>query len=221
VATGSGPIAGQVENHGGTVAPGNGVGTLSITGRFANALDGTMAFELGGTAVGTQYDRLQVSGAAALDGALAISLVNLGGGIFTPSVGNAFTIITTTEGVAGTFKSLQVPDGSNWRVNYTANNVQLVVGNPGDFNHDGRVDGRDYVAWRNNGWGPLNYQAWRSNYGTTYGSGTEAGIGSAVPEPAATLIAVLAACGLAICRNRVTRPVQSAASIHCGAPSAT
>jgi hypothetical protein len=198
IATGSGPIAGQVENHGGIVAPGNGVGTMSITGRFANALDGTLAFELGGTTAGTQYDQLLVTGAAALNGTLALSLVDLGGGAFAPSVGNTFTLITATDGVGGTFSNFQAPDGLNWRVNYNTNNVQLVVGNPGDFNNDGAVDARDYVVWRNNGLGPLNFSAWRSHFGMTYAGGAGLGTADAVPEPSSLLALLFAACGLAL-----------------------
>lgn len=201
VLTGSGPIDGQIENHGGIVAPGNGVGTLDVTGRFANALDGTLAFELGGTTAGTQYDQLIVNGAVTLNGTLDISLVNLGSGTFVPNVGNSFTIITATDGVGGAFTSVLGPDGYNWRVNYNTNNVQLSVGNPGDFNFDGTVDARDYVVWRNNALGPLNFAAWRSHFGTTYASG--AGIeGIGVPEPASVLLLMTSVCYWSLRRNR-------------------
>lgn len=202
VLTGSGPIDGQIENHGGIVAPGNGVGTLNITGRFANALDGTLAFDLGGTAAGTQYDQLVVNGAVALNGALSISLVNLGGGTFAPSVGNTFTLITASDGVGGTFSSVLGPDGYNWRVSYNANDVQLLVGNPGDFNNDGIVDSRDYVVWRNNSLGPLNYAAWRSHFGVAYASGARLEGNNGVPEPASALLFAFAMVGGLFCRKR-------------------
>ena len=82
IATGSGPIPGQVENRSGVVSPGNGVGQLEIVGRLANGADGILAFDLGGVAAGTQYDQLIVDGSVTLDGTLAVSLVNLGGGTF-------------------------------------------------------------------------------------------------------------------------------------------
>ena len=75
IATGSGPIPGQVENRGGTIAPGNGVGELTINGRFANGPAATLAFELGGTSAG-QYDKISVVGDVTLDGMLAVSLVD-------------------------------------------------------------------------------------------------------------------------------------------------
>lgn len=198
--TGSGPIPGQVENHGGTVAPGNGVGTMNITGRFANAVDGTLSFELGGATAGT-YDQLVVTGAAALDGTLSVSLVSLGGPTFVPSAGNQFTLISTTEGVGGSFGQLQLPDGYNWRLNYLSDSLQLVVGNPGDFNNDGYVDAQDYVIWRKNGGGPLNYQAWRSHIGANYAS-APANISPSVPEPSGFFLLVVAACFLAPRRIR-------------------
>jgi hypothetical protein len=187
IKTGSGPIDGQLENHGGIVAPGNGVGKLTLEGRFANAVDGTLAIELGGTTAATQYDQLVVNGVAALEGTLAVSLVSA----FAPTPGNTFTILTATDGIGGTFDSLIVPDGVNMKANYNTNSVQLVVGNPGDFNFDGTVNAADYVVWRNNGMGPLNYSAWKSHFGTTYGSG------AAIPEPSTLALALIIACGLA------------------------
>jgi hypothetical protein len=203
IITGSGPIPGQLENRGGTVAPGNGIGTLTIDGRFASGHAATMAFEIGGVAAG-QFDLINVIGDIAVDGTLVVSLVNP----FTPSVNNSFTILTATGKLAGSFDQLQLPDGINWKVNYNADNLELVVGDPGDFNFDGAVDGADYVVWRKNGWGPLNYAAWRSNFGATYGSGSGFEGGS-VPEPAAIVMLSLFVCGLALTRRRVIRPARS------------
>jgi hypothetical protein len=206
ITTGSGPIAGQVENRGGTVAPGNGVGELAITGRFANGPNGTVAVELAGNAMG-QYDKLTVTGGSSLEGTLAVSL--LGG--FAPTAGSVFTILTTTEDIGGAFNNLLAPDGFNWRANYNANNLQLVVGNPGDFNFDGSVNAADYVVWRNNSLGPLNFAAWRSHFGVTYGSGAGLDNSAGVPEPGTIALVGLAACGLAFRRRCATRRVRSAA----------
>jgi hypothetical protein len=69
------------------------------------------------------------------------------------------------------------------------------AGVPGDYNNNGVVDASDYVIWRNGGplqnevsgvtsgnVTPEDYDAWRARFGNTSGSG--AGSGSAVPEPA-------------------------------------
>jgi hypothetical protein len=197
VTTGSGPIDGQVENRTGIVAPGNGIGTLSIKGRFASAAGATLAIDLGGTTAGTQYDQLLVDGSVALNGALAVSLVNA----FVPTAGNSFTILTATHDMGGAFSQLMLPDGQNWIVNYLTNSVQLVVGNPGDFNNDGKVDGQDYVVWREDALGPLNFLAWRSHFGATY-SGSGSSLNASIPQPGGVFLTVLAARGVAFVRKR-------------------
>jgi hypothetical protein len=212
VTTGSGPIPGQVENRSGTIAPGSSIGVLNIEGRFANGSNGTLDFELGGLAPATQYDQIVVDGGVTLDGTLAVSLIDLGGGLFAPSVGDAFQLITATDGIGGTFQELLLPDGVNWMVNYTSTSVELLVGLPGDYNHDGTVDAADYVVWRTTSGSPANYAAWRDNFGATMPGGGAAGAAAApVPEPAAAVLFALAAWLLAHA-GRVTPAAPCAAS---------
>jgi len=78
-----------------------------------------------------------------------------------------------------------------------------VVGIPGDYNQNGTVDAADFVVWRNNQGttnplpndptggtvGNSQYNTWRVNFGQTAGSGSGAGVSSAVPEP--TSLAIL------------------------------
>jgi hypothetical protein len=68
-------------------------------------------------------------------------------------------------------------------------------GLPGDYNADGRVDAADYVVWRNDpgafGGDPGGYNTWRANFGNPAGAGSDLGQ-SAVPEPAAFVLAALA-----------------------------
>jgi Aspartyl protease len=205
IVTGSGPIPGQVENRGGTVAPGNGIGKLEIEGRFASDSAGTLAIELGGLIAATQYDQLAVDGSVALAGNLAVSLANLGGGSFVPSVGDAFTIITATEGVGGSFDAIDAPGGYNWNVVYGISSVTLSVGVPGDYNDDGIVNAADYTVWRNsfgtvgsnlpadgNGSGLVDegdYAIWKMHFGESLGGG---GASSAVPEPGGIMLLLLA-----------------------------
>ena len=78
----------------------------------------------------------------------------------------------------------------------------------GDYNGDGRVDAIDYVMWRNtvgtsvgrfsgadgDGSGVIDagdYAMWRTNFGATSAAG-ESVIFTAVPEPTAILLAVVA-----------------------------
>jgi hypothetical protein len=223
ITTGSGPIRTQVENRGGTVSPGDAVGTMNIEGfRFTNSAGGTVAFELGGTAAGTQHDQLIVTGVATIAGTLAVTLADLGAGLFAPTAGDAFTLITATEGIGGTFDELILPSGIQWNVAYNPNSVVLSVVGPGvagDYNANGVVDAADYIVWRNsmgdtgsglpadgNGDEMINqddYLVWRSNLGRTSTSGsamTPAPVG--VPEPGTRLLALLAACGLTLTGKR-------------------
>jgi hypothetical protein len=58
----------------------------------------------------------------------------------------------------------------------------------GDYNHNGVVDGADYVMWRKNDGTPAGYNLWRSNFGHTMGSGSV----SAVPEPVSVIMVLIA-----------------------------
>jgi hypothetical protein len=221
IQTGSGPIPGQVENRSGTVAPGVGIGTLHIEGRFASGADGTLAFELGGTTAGTQYDQLIVEGAAAIDGTLLVSLADLGGGMFTPNAGDSFTLLTASEGVGGTFEDLMLPDGFQWSVAYNDGSIVLSVaglGLAGDYDKNGTVDAADYIVWRGSmgetgsglaadGNGDMvvnqdDYTLWRGNFGKTSAGTASAAAVSSVPEPTSAWVGLIAACGLALYRKQ-------------------
>jgi hypothetical protein len=59
---------------------------------------------------------------------------------------------------------------------------------PGDFNNNGTVDAADYVVRRKNGMTQAQFNTWRANFGSTYGSGSSAIATTAVPEPTALLL---------------------------------
>ncbi len=67
---------------------------------------------------------------------------------------------------------------------------EALAGLPGDFNADGTVDSADYTVWRD-GLGTTftqdDYTVWKGNYGASATSQA-----NAVPEPAATALAVIA-----------------------------
>jgi hypothetical protein len=68
------------------------------------------------------------------------------------------------------------------------------AGLTGDYNHDGKVDARDYVVWRDTGInGVQGYADWRANFGTGAGSGSSLAVAAAVPEPASLLLLSVAA----------------------------
>jgi hypothetical protein len=76
----------------------------------------------------------------------------------------------------------------------------------GDFNHDGTVDGADYIVWRK-GLGTTYTQAaynvWRAHFGPTSGGGSEAA-SSAIAEPA-TFALLLPAIVFILNRKRTWR----------------
>ena len=106
---GDGQIIGNVSNVG-VVAPGNSPGTLHIDGNYTQA--GKLQIEIGGTTPGSQFDMLDITGAATLDGTLEVSLIDG----FTPSVGDVFEIVHADGGVFGGFDTFSLPTvpGRSW-----------------------------------------------------------------------------------------------------------
>jgi hypothetical protein len=74
---------------------------------------------------------------------------------------------------------------------YETNIVSSEAALRGDYNHDGTVDAKDYVVWRNSGTsGQQEYQDWLANYGHSvpgYGSLAD-NSSTQVPEPAGSII---------------------------------
>jgi cyclophilin family peptidyl-prolyl cis-trans isomerase len=193
----------------GTFAPGLQVGTVTLPS-YQQTTEGTLAIQLRGTTVDTQYDRLSVTGLAQMDGSVNVSL--LGG--FLPTPGNSFTVLTAGS-INGTF-GLTLPlitAGYVWNVNVTGTTLTLTVV-AADYNHDGIVNAADYTVWRDtmgahvtaftgadgSGNGIIDqadYTVWKNNFGETSGgssgSGSGAlGNGTAVPEPASVILAAAA-----------------------------
>ena len=100
--------------------PGESPGTTNVTGDYSQSAPGTFAVEIGGLLPGTEYDVLNVSGTASLDGNLNISLFDLGSGLFTPHAGDSFDILTA-DLIQGSFGSLTLAaldPGLKWDISY-------------------------------------------------------------------------------------------------------
>ena len=182
---GSGRINASLTNQaGGTVLPGNSVGTLTIDGDFTQDAAATLGIELGGAVPGT-FDRLVVGGNSALDGTLHLSLIDG----FVPGAGDSFEILSAAS-VTGAFAN--APGGvlntafGQFLVTYSGTGVTLspflVEPIPGDYNIDGIVDAADYIVWRDHLTtnAPLpnegasigvvdqdDYGVWQANFGKT------------------------------------------------------
>ena len=128
---GTGSVAGPVTVTG-TIAPGiAGPGVLG-TGNLSFAGGGTLAVDLNGTAVGTGYDQVAVTGAANLSGA------NL---MVTPGqtigLGTRFVIVNNdgADAVTGTFNGLAegttvtATDGQTFTISYEGGDVVLTRAN--------------------------------------------------------------------------------------------
>lgn len=197
-------------NHG-EISPGFSAGSLLIDGDLQHETDGIVRLELGGDVPGAQYDRLAVSGDVHLAGQLQIELIDG----FTLQESDVFEILDVGGILTGSFAGLQQDDlvgqfnGVNLYIRYDwgdGNDVALYtepVGLAGDFDNDGDVDGRDFLAWqRGESPRPLgagNLALWKQNYGAA-GAQISSTAPIAVPEPNAwaMLLVALAARGLAV-----------------------
>ena len=100
--------AGSLVTSTGTIAPGDGVGQLSLNNGLNLEPGSVVAVEIGGTTPVTQHDRLAVTGSTNLDGTLRVTFVNG----FDPSIGQSFVVMTypnTPLTTLGKFTHLDVP----------------------------------------------------------------------------------------------------------------
>jgi T5SS/PEP-CTERM-associated repeat protein len=182
---GDGNIVAHVQN-GGLVSPGKSPGALRVDGDYAQTATGELVIELASAA---SHDQLLVTDNATLDGVLTVNLIDG----FTPSVGQAFTILTANA-VDRTFSMEVFPAIPTiaFDVIYNAQSVVLTVvpALPGDYNLDGTVDAADYVVWRK-GLGTTymqsDYDVWRVHFGASNRGGSLA----TIPEPASFAILMI------------------------------
>jgi hypothetical protein len=200
------------------ITPGASPGLETFGGNVYFGALANLHIELGGAAQGSQYDALDIAGIASLGGTLDVMLIDLGGGEFSPSVGDEFEIISAAAGVTGEFALEDLPALSgdlSWIVHYNANSVVLEVasaGLPGDYNDDGSVDAADYIVWRKNEGtanvlpndpiggtiGPAHFDQWQANFGaTSSGSASH----SVVPEPSCWLLLAASSAFLLVLRR--------------------
>jgi fibronectin-binding autotransporter adhesin len=127
---GAGKLNGSVTVGGGGSAPTISVGDsgkaglLAITGNYTQMSTATMNAFIGGTAVGTQYSQLQVTGTASLAGTLTVTLATG----FTPAIGSTFTVLKAGT-VKGTFSNstIAINGSEHFAVSYTSTGVVLTV----------------------------------------------------------------------------------------------
>jgi hypothetical protein len=96
-------------------------GILTIVGDYSQAAGGVLVIDIGGPDPGTDFDQLNITGQATLDGALTVNLING----FQPNAGDSFTIMTFGSGT-GAFATLD-GDGPLFTPSYDPTEVTLVA----------------------------------------------------------------------------------------------
>ncbi|MFC6336624.1 autotransporter domain-containing protein [Pseudomonas sp. CCM 7891] len=134
VVGGSGRIGSLVANSGGTVAPGNSIGTLNVAGDVRFEAGSTYAVELSST----RSDRLVAGGQASLNGGTVTLALENSPSLLSQTqvqslIGRQYNILQAAGGVTGSFASVS----PNYlflggTLNYTGNAVQLDVGRNGN-----------------------------------------------------------------------------------------
>ncbi len=137
-----------------TVAPGDGIGTLTVNGSVTLGATSTLAVTIGSA----ERDQLAVTGPIACSGTIAVALADG----FVPSIGDSFVVVTCSSR-SGTFASAiavtPLPSNQRWTIQHEATAVTLIVAPAlpcaGDLDLDGSVGPTDLAillgAWGTNG----------------------------------------------------------------------
>ena len=208
-----GNFLGNLVNQAGTLAPGHSAGRTSITGNYTHQSGATLDIEVGGISFGSGNDVVEVSGSAARRHAPTFAdqwLRARHEPHIYGTIGRQPLRCLQQRGQRPTANERRRP----WfvrRARWCRQPVQSqqcftyrlrLSGVPGDFNSNGVVDAADYVVWRKTDGTPAGYNAWRTHFGQTAGSGSSTVANAAVPEPSTLVMLVLAAAGVCSRRRR-------------------
>jgi hypothetical protein len=118
--TGVGGIAANVTNSGAVFSPGGtDTRTLAITGSYTQQAGGSLEFDLDGDSASGAFDKLTVSGAATLNGSVALrNTLALTGEVFP---------LVTYASRSGTFPTITVANNGNATASYLATRADFTV----------------------------------------------------------------------------------------------
>src|ERR1700683_610980 len=122
--SGSGTINGNVV-MGGTIAPGNSPGILTINGNYMQTATGVYDAEIAGLTPGLGYDELLISGAADLNGKLDVTFEDG----FKVALGDNFLLMKYNS-ETGTYSKVDLPTlspGLKWDLSYDPGYLDLSV----------------------------------------------------------------------------------------------
>jgi hypothetical protein len=120
---GAGNYTGNIQFANG-FSPGNSPAAVSLQS-FALTPNSHLTMELAGTTPGSQYDQLNFSGTAALDGTLDITLLDN----FTPSLGDSFLLLNGGD-LSGDFAAINLPTlapGEQWSLTQSPTTLTATV----------------------------------------------------------------------------------------------
>ncbi|MCX6960760.1 MAG: autotransporter domain-containing protein, partial [Verrucomicrobia bacterium] len=116
---GSGSINGDLRVQGGNLSPGNSPGTITINGNYAVS-SGALNIEV---ASPSNYDKVVVSGAATLGGAL--NLIPYGG--YVMQFGDTYTFLTASGGISGSYSATNTPAGIRARLLQSQTSLSALI----------------------------------------------------------------------------------------------
>ena len=120
---GSGTLGGNLDiGPSGTLAVGFSPGLLNVTGNLTLATTSTTNIEIGGLTAGTQFDQINVTGLATLNGTLNVT--SWGG--YTPAVGDSFNFLTFGSS-SGAFATTNLPVAWGSTLSPLATYLQLAM----------------------------------------------------------------------------------------------
>ncbi len=121
---GNGTVASAIIANGGTIAPGNSIGTITIAGNFVQQSGSTYAAEIDATG---RSDRIVVGGTATVQSGARLAVTGTAG-----TIGTRYTLLTAAGGVTGSYAITQSNAGATeLRLGYTGNAVIADVARSG------------------------------------------------------------------------------------------
>ena len=124
---GTGTVGATSVQSGGTVAPGNSIGTLQINGPYTQAAGSVYQVEVDPNS--SASDRIAVTGTATLQSGAGLNVVKNPPGDYRP--GTIYTVLTASGGLSGTYALTGETSGVSaflgLRDSYDANNAYLTV----------------------------------------------------------------------------------------------